>query len=362
MWRNVSWNSTDSSLPDGMHRHEPGPYFKTPSIQSTNSAGSGAGTASDLAPPAAAGDIARQRLHGLESLAPAQGTEDLEQSSEASETTRVLVPPLSCGSGGANQEGVQKSATSGKTAGQQPPAQRRTRFKDGGQQPSSSSTRLSHSGATQKTSQGQQQPHAHPQGFRSRLSSISGALQHPKLARRLFSSSSSGANEHHEQQPSAIVQITTTSIDSPQHSAAGGSASEPGAGNKHEPSDDFQQQPFAPTHSRPSSSGRRLSQLFVPQQLMLGQHPMLLSQLQDPNELIPPHLLGLYGQPPLVGGAAGCAQAGGLAMMGQPNCSPGGHRASWADISLFGRLTNVRPSIDSTFAGQLTRHSFDARK
>lgn len=75
--------------------------------------------------------------------------------------------------------------------------------------------------------------------------------------------------------------------------------------------------------------------------------------MQDPyasNELIPPHLLGLYGQPPLVVGAAGQQNAG-------------GHRASWADVSLFTRLANVRPSLDSGYqgAGQM-RHSIDARK
>lgn len=37
MWRNISWNSTDSQLPEGQHKHEPGPYFKTPSIQSAAS-------------------------------------------------------------------------------------------------------------------------------------------------------------------------------------------------------------------------------------------------------------------------------------------------------------------------------------
>lgn len=198
----------------------------------------------------------------------------------------------------------------------------------------------------------------HHPGFRSRLSSISGALQHPKLAKRLFSHHQDSISEQHQ----APIQITTTSIDSPQHhSQAGGSS-----GGHHQDGGDNQSggggsgrvgggigggggwaDQLEP-RLMSSSSGRRLSQLFLPQ---LPNNPMLSQDPYASNELFPPHLLGLYGQPPLVGGSMSPASA---ALSAQ--------RASWADISLFGRLSNVRPSIDSAFHSGQVRHSFDARK
>lgn len=269
MWRNVSWNSTDSNLPEGMHKHETGAYFKTPSIQSATSSQSGT-------------EPKQQNEPELAELRPIQ------------DTSRPQKPSAS------------KRQCLRESQHRQPPIGNSSQAK----LPASQTTSNSH-------------------GFRSRLSSISGALQHPKLAKRLFS--------HHQPDQAgelgqAPVQITTTSIDSPQH----------GTG----PADEGPELKLS--HS---SSGRRLSQLFLPQ-LLNANNPMLI---QDPyginNELLPPHLLGLYGQPPLVGSSlpAGVNPATGA-------------RASWADISLFGRLSNVRPSIDSAFHSGQMRHSFDARK
>lgn len=289
MWRNVSWNSTDSSLPDGMHKHDPGAYFKTPSIQSGASSQSG-------------GQGAGRRGDSVESC---------------SRGPRPGTPP--------SREERQEAWPAPSQAGTQRP-----RLRDpAARQLSSGPAPAPPAAPAAATGGGAGKQQAAGPNFRSRLSSISGALQHPKLARRLFSG-------HHEpgepsQQQQQTVQITTTSIDSPQHNQ-NHEAHEPEAAGR---------------PAGASSSGRRLSQLFLPQ---MGQSPILLGQLQDPyacNELIPPHLLGIYGQPPLVGGAAG---------------SPAGHRASWADVSLFGRLSNVRPSIDSALQAGQMRHSFDARK
>lgn len=312
MWRsNISWSSSaDTSLPDGLHRHEPGPYFKTPSIQSAGSSQSGGGAAGGERP-----------------ASPPAG--------QSAEETRPPQPP--------------PPAT--EPAPPSLPAQRRARF--------ATTTSSGDSGGGERRAAAQQQPNrtaaAAPHGFRSRLSSISGALQHPKLARRLFS----GAHNEDQQQHQVPVQITTTSIDSPSQqnqlaedaplelSPASGGA---GSGR--------------PTGSATSSGGRRLSQLFLPQ---IGPNQILLNQMADPytsNELIPPHLLGLFGQPPLVAGAACAGGAACAAGGGGATCliGPSGHRASWADASLFGRLSNVRPSVDSAFASGQMRHSFDARK
>lgn len=281
MWRNVSWNSAEPvSLPEGMHKHVTGAYFKTPSIQS------GSSTASTACPPSA------------ESAG--------RPPPEESEVVPAVAPPTRRRP---RSEAARQASTAVRAgATQQPPAVAAT----------------------------------HSAGFRSRLSSISGALQHPKLARRLFSHHSestdlSGSALQQHQQQLTPVQITTT-IDSP-HSTP----------TLHEDARSAGATEAVEQRLMSSSSGRRLSQLFLPQQLA---NATLLHQ--DPyasNELIPPHLLGLYGQPPLVGGSA--SPSGGSSQLG--------HRASWADISLFGRLSNVRPSVDSAFHSQM-RHSFDARK
>lgn len=328
MWRNVSWNSTDSSLPDGMHRHETGAYFKTPSIKSGTSGSVQAvqpGAKQEQQPPPPPPDATPHQGSSAGEVEPASGARQPEDEPDAE-------PPVS--------DEAQWQAS----------GRRKGRGSGGGrQQQQQQPTATSASAATK-------QHHQH-QGFRSRLSSISGALQHPKLARRLFSGHHGDSADHQHHQPTtahlAPIQITTTSIDSPQH----GRSSSPtgGVGVSAATAADNTSGSFeAPASARltSSSSGRRLSQLFLPQ---LANNPILINQMQDPyaaNELIPPHLLGLYGQPPLVGtGGAGGAS------------SPGGHRASWADVSLFGRLSNVRPSIDSAFqaAGPM-RHSFDARK
>ena len=299
MWRNVTWNSTESCLPEGMHKHETGAYFKTPSIQSVASSQSGAaaGEAATLPPPSPAAQIG-------------------------------------AGSTGQQQQQQQQQQEEAANASKQQQT-RRQRLKESQRQSSSSVLKLQVA-SSQQTNQAQ--------GFRSRLSSISGALQHPRLARRLFS----GHQESGEQQQQAPIQITTTSIDSPQHQARQeqqtAAAAATAAGGEHDGRAPFAGHEPELRHLS-SSSGRRLSQLFLPQlasNLMLGQDPYAN------NELIPPHLLGLYGQPPLVGGAGGSAAGA-------------AHRASWADITLFGRLSNVRPSIDSAFHSQ-TRLSFDARK
>lgn len=290
MWRNVSWNSTDSALPDGMHKHETGAYFKTPSLQSAGSSQSGT-----------------RRQDSLDSIGKARPATPLREDADEPWPGRAGADEAS---GGQQLTGARLQV-------------RRPRFKEAPAE--------RRAGAGQPPPANKQVAGPAPQGFRSRLSSISGALQHPKLARRLFS----GHHEPGEQQHAAPVQITTTSIDSPQHAGPADGPGEPagahpGAGEPRLPG---------------GASGRRLSQLFLPQ---MGQNA-LLNQMQDPyasHELIPPHLLGLYGQPPLVAGAS----------------SPAGHRASWADASLFGRLSNVRPSIDSAFQSGQMRHSFDARK
>jgi len=234
---------------------------------------------------------------------------------------------------------------------------------------------------------GLEQTGSRQHGFRSRLSSISGALQHPKLARR-FLGGLSGALEQQSQnggqwsQNGTTIRITTTSFDSPRRQSGESENCNNGKQNEHPEGVGVEMAAAPSSHSRPSSSGRRLSQLFLPQQLMMGgQHPILLNQLQDPfssNELIPPHLLALYGQPPLVGptsmGGPGAMSSVSSLMLGQPGSGPASQRTSWADISLLGRLSgSVRPSIDSTLAStacggfgsltsQLARHSFDARK
>lgn len=276
MWRNVSWNSTDSSLPEGMHKHETGAYFKT--------------AAPDSAPascrPASPGALEEEPVEEAPSREPAPR----QQSAGSERQQRKL---------------------------------RETQRNSSNSSASTAATSRPMSSAAQ------------PANFRARLSSISDALHHPpRLAKRLFT----GAHhqQHQQEESQAPVQITTTSIDSPQHLGA------PGAGQ-------LDGHPLQ-EHARPMlSSGRRLSQLFLPQ---LGAHAPVDPFGQAPD-LFPAHLLGLYGQPPLVGGGVG------------PSLGAGGPRASWADISLLGRPANVRPSIDSAFhgpsAGQM-RHSFDARK
>lgn len=287
MWRNVAFNPTNepASFPEGMHKHETGAYFKTPSIQSAGSTQSGEARA-------------------------ATPTDEIEAGSarelKADEQLRAKQRRLKL-------KGRQLSANAAKANFGQPPATG---------------------------------PNA---GFRSRLSSISGALQHPKLAKRLFSHHNNEQAAASDQQAQAPIQITTTSIDSPQHQA---SAANPNLCASDGHAQSLSDGAAAAPEQRLlfSSSGRRLSQLFLPQ---LATNPMLGQDPYTNNELIPPHLLGLYGQPPLVGGAA---SPGGLSL------GAGAHRASWADISLLGRLSNVRPSVDSAFHSTQMRHSFDARK
>lgn len=298
MWRNVSWNSTEpANLPEGMHKHETGAYFKTPSIQSGTSSQSGG-----VIPTAAT-----VHSNSTESITGGPANRSVTPTEEITEEPSMSSEPAATLSGRAQPE-------------QQQP--KRTRLRDSGRQPSVAKS----AGSNRQPGTGT----GGQAGFRSRLSSISGALQHPKLAKRLFS--------HHQDsvEHQAPIQITTTSIDSPQH----------GPANEESHSARWQEQLEPRLMS--SSSGRRLSQLFLPQL----NNPMLSADPYASNELIPPHLLGLYGQPPLVGGAAGSPSAAALSA----------HRASWADISLLGRLSNVRPSIDSAFHSGQVRHSFDARK
>jgi hypothetical protein len=344
MWRNISWNSTDSTLPEGMHRHETGPYFKTPSMQSGGSSQSAAGS---QGPPVilCANEAAQQQPQQQQQQQQQQQPDEaagqtikrgsFETTSHQSQVSGSSMVELA-GSAGIRSPRHSESISEPEVSpGQrQQHVTRRARFKETPRQMSSSAGQQQR----QTSQQGGGAP-GHHHGFRSRLSSISGALQHPKLARRFFSGHSETSDQ---QQQASTVQITTTSIDSPQH----GGRAEPG--QTAAPNCYPQSEPPAEPRPLTSSSGRRLSQLFLPQ---MGQNP-ILNQMQDPyasNELIPPHLLGLFGQPPLVGG------------VGQS--SPGGHRSSWADTSLFGRLSNVRPSLDSGYQGTgQMRHSFDARK
>lgn len=307
MWRNVNWNSTESNLPEGMHKHETGAYFKTPSIQSATS---------------------------------------LQSENERDQTSTESAPVR-------NQTANQAEPLEQIDLGQVTPSREFTRPKLALSKRQRLQQQQQQASKTMTPPSSKQQAAAPPtHNFRSRLSSISGALQHPKLAKRLFS------NHHQHQQPQssdgqpavelasnhAAIQITTTSIDSPQHHFGA---------NQQQHQQQLDDQHELQAKLAHSSSGRRLSQLFLPQQ-MNANNPMLA---QDPyglnNELIPPHLLGLYGQPPLVGGAMLNSAGSSVAT---------GHRASWADISLFGRLSNVRPSIDSAFHSTQMRHSFDARK
>lgn len=294
------------------------------------------------------------------------------------------------------------------------------------------------------TQQQQQQQQRH-NTFRSRLSSISGAFAHhapvvvkPRtFAKLLFPHSTDNgpaaaaaaaiATELQQQdlrQAGSSIQITTTSIDSPKRkrSSSGRSWGSRDSGqsqhhqttnvhqNHHQNQQNQQNQQqqhqqqqslqhndnnhhldhsIAQSQPQPrslssSTSGRRLSQLFLPQvppQMALDR----LNQLDPyaancPNELLPPNMLGLFGQAPLVG--TNCGPSG-LSLCSSMNldhtqsmqvaaaaaaASMLGHRNSWADASLIGRLTNVgRPSLDSTGyhhsqTNRLRQHSFDARK
>lgn len=343
MWRNVSWNSTETNLPDGMHKHETGAYFKTPSIQSASSSHS---TATGGAPVAT-----------IDSTAAGAAASTVASS-------RAISPEISID----EEPEPEVSIESLSAAATESKKQRNPRLKDSQKQASmmgrsladvKQPTSTTNSNNNNKSSS-QQQPQQHG-GFRSRLSSISDALHSQKLTRRLFSSishqepSTSSSSQHQQQQQNELrapIQITTTSIDSPQHQPASNQSSSIITGMEATDEHLFHQyhqlQAARPLTS--GSSGRRLSQLFLPQ---VSNAPTLLGQ--DPyasNELIPPHLLGLYGQPPLVGGSSTSSSLNHQ------------HRASWADTSLLGRLSNFRPSIDSAayHSGGQVRHSFDARK
>lgn len=292
MWRNVSWNSTDSSLPEGMHKHETGAYFKTP-----------------------AGELARRPASPVGALDEKQSGPEEGSGSEQVAAERQQLPGEKSRRGHQSGRLSQRASSNSSNSTQGRPA----------------------------TSTGS----SHPANFRARLSSISGALQHPpRLAKRLFA-----ASHHQEEAHQPVpVQITTTSIDSPQHQPALGPHPYPHPHpHGHEQSSEHARAPLA--------SGRRLSQLFLPQ---LNQ-ALQVDPFGQTSELFPAHLLGLYGQPPLIGGGSGATSA----MLNGLPMGAGGPRASWADISLLGRLPNVRPSIDSAFygpAGGQMRLSFDARK
>lgn len=358
MWRNVSWNSNETSLPDGLHKHETGAYFKTPSIQSATTEGS-----CEL----------QQAATGACSPA--------EDGSRADERTKQPSGTRTAAASAAREErtGSASSASA---------RQRNPRLKDSSHKQQASLIRSANdtqkhqpAGGKSTTAPANQHHQQQPHGFRSRLSSISDALHSQKLTKRLFSGGThpeTTTHEPHKQPPpqQQPIQITTTSIDSPQHSQQQQQQQSPSCSSADRQqttgmeSDEhlFHQyhQQQQQHHHLSRASGRRLSQLFLPQ---VTSAPTLLGQ--DPyapgNELIPPHLLGLYGQPPLVGGG-GCG--GGSSTSGGSSFVGGGqHRASWADTSLLGRLSNFRPSIDSAAyhggpgsgAGQV-RHSFDARK
>lgn len=361
MWRSsvAAWQSIESTqLPDGMHKHEVGAYFKTPSNPSATSEPIGVDV-----------DVASETIGSSSTMEANSGGGG--RSGEQPHHSGVVL------------EGSSTSSSMETSGGAVAKTQRRTRFK----QPPASVAPISQPQTTstnQTTTTGKA-------NFRSRLSSISGALHvvEPKqVAKRLLSGSSATNQMAQQQRPP--VRITTTSIDSPTRTALerDGSATETteqnlssiaqsaGAtmpvGSENELGGSTNELPMS-HETRPSTSSRRLSQLFLPQ---LGHSPsLLLNQMQDPyapSELIPPHLLGLFGQPPLVGGVAAAAAAaatvaGSNAASG--SCTPlgvgagaGQHRASWADVTLFGRLSNVRPSVDSTFGAHTARHSFDARK
>lgn len=360
MWRNVSWNSTEpTSLPEGMHKHETGAYFKTPSIQSATSSQSGGGAVSGTMISAGA---ATNHSNSTESIGGGGGgqmvggrsitpTDEIAEEPSMNESEPAIMS-TTASKGAHTTAGPNKPVV---VEQQQTNTRKMRRFKESGRQSSaagkSSNFNNPNSSKQQANNEASSSSSSHHPGFRSRLSSISGALQHPKLAKRLFShhqDSISESQQHHQ----APVQITTTSIDSPQHNQSSNNA------GHHQVEFDNQSGGGSGSGTRwaeqleprlmSSSSGRRLSQLFLPQ---LTNNPILNQDPYASNELIPPHLLGLYGQPPLVGGSVSPASA-----------ALGAQRASWADISLFGRLSNVRPSIDSAFHGGQVRHSFDARK
>lgn len=360
------WNSAEpAQLPEGPNKHQTGAYFKTPSLQSAASSTVNAGAAnigqhtpsansidSMAPPPAASGGRRRSATPTNDDLTSGDERPPTVECHSSMAASNTIDQQLSSGS----RFAAAAAATPTKpTAGN-----RRQKLKDVQRQTSGG-------GGHPSRAPGSGDTHPTPAGFRSRLSSISGALQHPKLAKRLFSNSNNNQEHHsnntstevHHAHQQAPIQITTTSIDSPQHhqpasqlQSHDSTAAEPAfySSVEHEP-----------RQLMSTSSGRRLSQLFLPQ---LANNPLLLNRELEaayaPNSdtLIPPHLLGLYGQPALAGGSPGVVGGG---------C--GQHRASWADISLFGRLSNVRPSIDSAFhstgggaGGSQMRHSFDARK
>lgn len=297
MWRsNVRWGSIDTSPPEGMFKHETGAYFKTPSQPAAELERDDEQTPDEA--------VEQKRLDGR----------DHDHDREYDETNERR-PEL--GAKSIRQQQVRENANK---------EQQR---------------RLSGIRFVPK------QQETQPANFRSRLSSISGALQHP---RRLLGASQSRTGRQSrpasalaEAAPAtnSAVQITTTS-ESPEprserHQSQEGSDEGRASPNQF---DYEQQQRFLS-----SSSGRRLSQLFLPQ--VPPSAANLLAAGQDPyaaavvGELIPSHLLGLYGQ---------------------TQTSPGGHRASWADASLFARLNQARASIDSAAASAHRRHSLDSRK
>lgn len=324
MWRNVSWNSGDSNLPEGMHKHEPGAYFKTASVQLSSEP---VIKSIDELPVQAELREEEEDEGGGEGDG-AKVDEVTEEENEQTNWRALTKPSRATQRVAASQQRQQHQTTANK--------ERHTCFK--ARQLSSCSKgqpMATRTGAPPSQSQGQHSQHA-PQGFRSRLSSISGALQHPRLARRLFSGALATDHSSEQSLSTGPIRITTTSIDSPQHTVGDSSTEETAS----QPPSVFGATLELTRPATSSSTGRRLSQLFLPQLTNLPQDPYGLT-----TELVPPHLLGIYGQPPLVGAFGGA------------------HRASWADISLLGRLTSMRPSLDSAFhGGGQMRHSFDARK
>lgn len=209
--------------------------------------------------------------------------------------------------------------------------------------------------------------------LRASISSISGALLHSKL----LSSSQKSSNHHSQQQQQVPVKITTT-CESPLRRTVDAGQVLGGSSNCKQMSIDTTTLNCsqigsgdsgcglsAPSLASPGAismpddalralhSGRRLSQLFLPQSGVSrsaascdAAHPLELT--------VPAHLLALYSN--------ACASQAAAAAAGCANS-----RSSWADISLLSAAgqfgTSARQSTDSGYMVPLgARHSFDARK
>lgn len=365
MWnvRNLSWNSSDSGLPDGMFKHETGPYFKTPSIQSGGASSTHSVTDPTTTNPPS--ETKRSSL-GYPQQPTDKGTDSTElqaqQPASSSANRRWRSSETTIDKSSYSHQSVSTSSSPPKSHQQQSSTSRQPKRPAKVKHTADNATQVQHSSSRTRqdsdpeSSRQHQSNLKHAQGFRSRLSSISGALQHPPrgLAKLLNLNGGSSHQDSCSNEPIAShIQITTTSIDSPKRDRrlSGGRT-----GSERELSDSGSQQ--HPPRFTSSSSGRRLSQLFLPQMppnILLQQQQQQLDPYVSPNELLPPHLLGLFGQPPLVGGSLGDFPSA---------CPSGVRRGSWVDAGLLGRLVNIRPSLDSAIhvSGARLRHSFDARK